>query len=64
MKIISNFLKEINGIEYYYIAGLLIFMTLFVIIFVKTYRTSNSKMDELKNIVFDEKDNEIKNSKI
>ncbi len=51
MKIISNILTEIEGIQIYYIVGLLIFVTLFIVITIKTMRRSNKEMDEIKNSI-------------
>ncbi len=55
MKIVSNLLENIDGIQIYYIVGLLIFFTLFVVIFIRTMRRPNKEMEEIKNSIL--KDN-------
>lgn len=59
MKIVSNLLENIEGIQIYYIAGLLIFVTLFIVILIKTYRMPNKKADKIKNSILN--DNEPEN---
>lgn len=51
MKIVSNVLENIEGIQIYYIVGLLIFVVLFVVIFIRTMRRSNSEMEEIKKSI-------------
>ncbi len=58
MKIISNILSEIEGIQIYYIVGLLIFVTLFIVITIKTMRRSNKEMDEIKNSILGDDEGE------
>ncbi len=63
MKIVSNLLVDIEGIQIYYIIGLLIFFGLFIVIFIRTMRRPNKEMDEIKNsILFDNDSKEIKTS--
>jgi len=55
MKIVSNVLQEINGIQIYYIVGLLIFVALFVYIFIRTYfLTPRTELTSIKNSIFEE----------
>lgn len=56
MKIVSDVLENIAGIQIYYIIGMLIFFSLFVIIVVRTYRVPNSKMSNFKNAIFDKEE--------
>ena len=56
MKIVSNLLENIQGIQIYYIVGLLIFIGLFVVIAIRTYKMSNKEADDIKNSIL--KDNE------
>ena len=58
MKIVSNMLENIEGIQIYYIIGLLIFFTLFIVILIRTMRTPNSEMDEIKNSILDDTNSE------
>ncbi len=51
MKIVSNLLTSIEGIQIFYIIGLLIFIVLFVIIFIRTMRMKNSDMEAIKNSI-------------
>lgn len=54
MKIVSNLLENIDGIQIYYIVGLLIFFTLFVVIFIRTMRRPNKEMEEIKNSILND----------
>jgi hypothetical protein len=56
MKIVSNVLENIEGIQVFYIIGLLIFFVLFLIILVRTLRMPNKEMERIKNSIL--KDNE------
>ncbi len=60
MKIVSNLLENIEGIQIYYIVGLVIFVTLFIVISIKTYRMPNKEADNIKNSILN--DNETGNS--
>ena len=51
MKIVSNMLENIEGIQIYYIIGLLIFFTLFVVMFIRTIKRSNGEMTDIKNSI-------------
>lgn len=51
MKIVSNLLTSIEGIQIFYIVGLLIFVALFIVIFIRTMRTPNSEMEAIKNSI-------------
>lgn len=58
MKIVSNLLENIEGIQIYYIVGLLLFVLLFIVIFVRTMRLSNNEMDKIKNSILKETEQE------
>jgi len=58
MKIISSLLESIEGIRIFYIIGLLIFMGLFIVIFIRTMRMKNSKIDEIKNSIISDEESE------
>ena len=51
MKIVSEVLTGIEGIRIFYIIGLLIFMALFIVIFVRTMRIPKSYVEEIKNSI-------------
>ena len=58
MKIVSNLLENIEGIQIYYIVGLLIFVGLFIVISIRTYRMSNKDADEIKNSILNDNETE------
>ena len=58
MNIVSNMLEQIEGIQIFYIIGLLIFVTLFVVIFVRTMRKPDKEMDEIKKSILIENGSE------
>ena len=58
MKIVSNILENIEGIQIYYIIGLLIFVTLFIVILIRTMRRPNKEMEEIKNSILNDDDTE------
>lgn len=60
MKIVSNLLTSIEGIQIFYIIGLLIFVILFIVIFIRTMRIPNQEMEDIKNsILIDGDTNDI-----
>lgn len=58
MKIVSNLLENIEGIQTYYIIGLLIFFMLFIVILVRTIRRPNKEMDKIKNSILEDNDSD------
>jgi tellurite resistance protein TehA-like permease len=60
MKIVSNLLENIEGIQVYYIVGLLIFVTLFIVITIRTIRMPKQEVEKIKNSILN--DNEPENS--
>jgi len=60
MKIVSNLLENVEGIQIYYIVGLLIFVTLFIIITIRTIRMPKQEAEKIKNSILN--DNEVENS--
>jgi hypothetical protein len=60
MKIVSNLLENIEGIQIYYIAGLLIFVTLFIVISIRTLRKPKTEAEKIKNSILN--DNETGNT--
>lgn len=59
MKIVSNLLENIEGIQIYYIVGLIIFVTLFVIITIHTFKMPKQEAEKIKNSILN--DNETEN---
>ena len=58
MKIVSNLLEQIEGIQIYYIVGLLIFFTLFMVIFIRTMRRPDKEMEDIKKSILVENDSD------
>jgi hypothetical protein len=58
MKIVSEHLTSIEGIQIFYIIGLLIFITLFMVLLIRTIRIPNSEMDEIKNSILSDGESE------
>jgi len=56
MKIVSSVLETVEGIQTYYIVGLLIFVILFVIILFRTFRMSKNETTFKKESIFDEEE--------
>jgi hypothetical protein len=55
MKIVSNVLENIEGIQIFYILGLLIFISLFILIFIRTMRRPAREMNEIKESILKDK---------
>ncbi|MFV0593092.1 MAG: cbb3-type cytochrome c oxidase subunit 3 [Draconibacterium sp.] len=51
MKIVSDLLTSIEGIQIFYIIGLLIFVALFIVITIRTMRIPNKEMETIKNSI-------------
>lgn len=62
MKIVSNLLENIEGIQIYYIIGLLIFVSLFIVISIKTLRMPKNEAERIKHSILNdnEKDDFIR----
>ncbi len=58
MKIVSNLLQQIEGIQIYYIIGLLLFVGLFIVIVIRTMRMPNKEMEEIKSSILKDNDSE------
>ena len=58
MKIVSNLLENIEGIQIYYIVGLLIFVTLFIIITIRTFRMPKAEAEKIKNSILNDNETE------
>jgi len=63
MKIVSTVLEDIDGIQIYYIIGLLIFVAFFIAVLFRTYKIPKSEIESIKNSILDEnEDSVVKNS--
>ena len=58
MKIVSNMLENIAGIQVFYVIGLLIFFVLFVVILIRTMRRPAKEMNEIKESILTDNDSE------
>lgn len=58
MKIVSNLLTSIEGIQIFYIIGLLIFVVMFIVIVIRTMRLKNNDMDAIKNSILSDGESE------
>lgn len=59
MKIISNLLENMEGIRIYYVIGLLIFISLFIIISVRTWKMPKQEAERIKNSILSDNDSEL-----
>lgn len=58
MKIVSNLLENIEGIQIYYIVGLLIFVTLFIVITIRTIRMPKQEAEDIKHSILNDNETE------
>jgi len=56
MKLVSNVLEGMTGIHIFYVIGLLLFFILFIVIFVRTMRRPAREMNEIKESILIDKD--------
>jgi hypothetical protein len=58
MKIVSNVLENVEGIQIFYVVGLLIFVALFIVIVIRTIRRPAKEMIEIKKSILNDNDTE------
>jgi hypothetical protein len=58
MKIVSNLLQDIEGIQIWYIISLLLFFIMFLVFLARILRKPSGEMKEIKNSIFDDQDKE------
>jgi hypothetical protein len=58
MKIVSNLLENIEGIQIYYIIGLLIFVTLFIVITIRTLRMPKNEAERIKQSILNDNESD------
>jgi len=64
MKIVSNVLENIEGIQIFYNIGVLIFFSFFMTVVYRTYfMTSNKEAEDIKNSIFDNDEKNLSDSK-
>jgi hypothetical protein len=54
MRFVSEVLKDVGGIQWYYIIGIFIFISLFIAILYRTINTPKKDLLEYKNSIFDD----------
>jgi cbb3-type cytochrome oxidase subunit 3 len=68
MKIISNFLQSIEGIQIWFIISLLIFFLMFLVFLYRIFRKPKEEMNRIKNSILDDENEtdhiNIKNSEV
>ncbi len=53
MKFVGEVIGNVQGIQYFYIVGLLIFIALFVVIVYKTFKIPKKDLEGFKTSIFD-----------
>lgn len=51
MKFVGEVMDGVSGIEWYSIIGILIFVTLFIVILIRTIRMPKQEIEEIKNSI-------------
>lgn len=54
MKFVSYLLEDVAGIQVYYIVGLLIFLSFFLVVLYRTYKMPKSEAEEISQVVFED----------
>lgn len=54
MGFVGEVLDNVKGVQYFYIAGILIFLILFVVILVRTVRMPKKEIDDIKTSILDD----------
>ncbi len=49
MKFVGEVMDGVSGIEWYSIVGTLIFVALFIVILIRTFKMPKSEIEEIKN---------------
>jgi len=63
MSFVSGVLNGVDGIQYYYIVGLLIFMTLFIVILYRTIKIPRKDLMNFKTSILENDELESENIK-
>ena len=53
MKFVGEVLGNVNGIQYYYIVGLLIFISLMIVILYRTIKMPKKELIDIKTSIFE-----------
>ncbi|MBN2668510.1 MAG: hypothetical protein JXR60_04700 [Bacteroidales bacterium] len=62
MKFVGFLLEDVAGIQVYYIIGLLIFISFFIIILYRTLKMPKSEAESIKNSLFNDDEKEENNA--
>lgn len=62
MKFVSGVLGDVNGIQNFYIVGILVFLVLFFVILYRTLRIPKKDLIQFKSAILD--DNTIENTNL
>lgn len=53
MKFVGEVLENVNGIQYYYIVGLIIFISLMIVILYRTIKMPKKELIDIKTSIFE-----------
>jgi TM2 domain-containing membrane protein YozV len=56
MSFAGNVLQNVDGIQYFYIAGIFIFIALFIVIVYRTIKIPRKDLDDFKTSIFDQEE--------
>lgn len=56
MGFVGKVMDGVEGIQYYYIAGIIIFIVLFIVILIRTIRIPKKNLEEFKTAILDDSD--------
>jgi hypothetical protein len=61
MGFVSETLSGVNGIQWYYIVGIIVFVGLFIGVVIHTYKIPKNDLDKFKSSIFEKEElNKIK----
>jgi hypothetical protein len=63
MNFVGNVMKNVDGIATFYIIGILIFMSLFVIVVYRTVKIPRKDLNEFKSSIFEKEELESTDTK-
>lgn len=49
MKFVGEVMGKVNGIEWYPIVGIIIFVALFIVILIRTFKMPKKEIEDIKN---------------
>jgi len=56
MSFVGNVLQNVDGIQYFYVAGILIFISLFIVIVYRTIKIPRKDLDNFKTSIFEKEE--------